>query len=600
MQSSVDGSFQNCPVTQNGKELFCVTVLGGDVDRSVLVQASSRQTLDFDTVLKKNKSVSDNCTAKISLLRFNSSTQRLETKGSAELDLYVNKAGSAIKEQLHHPDTGKYTGIEVTITNVLFCDPSHGKMVQANAKRRSDILNASSFGTALGMKESRMLSKPSNFIHWYLSLMCGTAIHRTIEGQPFINAFLGSTESAVKQWWDSATTLAEKMFCQKKRSGEYSGNELDSIGMSAITLLVGPYTIPQDAIDGRNTKWASYNENGDCDKDALTAAAIYTMLRFGPNIVCRNKLGTKILNHWKDTRGAAVMCHVTASAETALGQAANADMQEPTCSIKEMGHCIWGVLPKISDELCKLRITETELVDIFEQMKTTRDKYILFGEATRPTTANPLIVAKGSSKEGWKAQFNSEFPNLKYGSPDEGGWGEIKLLDSTQYPHLMQIYTADACCYTKTSQAKFPSVCDVFSGKEGVEICPMSTLFRGESELAAYFDKDVWNNGTRFDPHKERQDIKEITLKSMLVNDIDKDARLCNPRRKTFRTNYISEQVITVGAATFGVFKRVGGDFVLPILSSQLQSQMIQDHTQFGKISHSLKTVAKDHAASLF
>ena len=53
-----------------------------------------------------------------------------------------------------------------------------------------------------------------------------------------------------------------------------SKRDVDCIGMSAITLLIGPYTIPEDAIDGRNTKWASYNENGDCDKDALTAAAV--------------------------------------------------------------------------------------------------------------------------------------------------------------------------------------------------------------------------------------------------------------------------------------------------------------------------------------
>ena len=600
MQSSVDGNLQNCPVTKNGRGVFCVTVLraaSNEKDQSVLVEGTHTKVLDFQTVLKKLKlDENGSYVFKASWLEFNASTARLETKGSVEVDASVAQGNVLSDLKLHHPVTGEFTGVNVSVKGVEFKNEGHTLDVQKNAKRRAEIMNSGSFGRALAQREMRTLRVLSNFIHWYLSLMCGTAVHRVIEGQPFINAFLDSDPQTAGQWWDSAMSLAEKLFC-KRNAKDYSKNELDSIGMSAITLLVGPYTIPQDAIDGRNTKWASYNENGDCDKDALTAAAIYTMLRFGRSIeeFCSNPLGKKILRWWKESRGAAIMCHVTASAETALGQTGS---QDPTCG-PEMGHCIWGVLPNMK-ETCNLRMTEKDIASVFEKMKNDeKPKFVLFGEATRPTTANPLIVAQGASSAEWKEQFEIKYPNLRYGNPNMGGWGEIKLLDSTQYPHVMQIYTAGGCCFTKTIGTTFPKVCDVFAARPNVELGAMSSLFSGSPELEEYHKSDVWKEGTRFDPHNERQDIKEITHKSVLVTGIDEGARLCNPRRQTFKDRYTSDQVITVGAATFGVFKKKGKNFVDPHISTVLQQQkqrVGRDHTLL--LSASVKSkekVGRDH-----
>lgn len=562
---------------------------------------NKKKCLDFKEVVNKLNLKATNIYVKIAHLKFNASTKRLESKGTVEVNAVVDGtlAGSVPKEfNLHHPVTGVLEGNTIDVVGLSpINDNVHAKTVQKNAKERFDALNLSEFTQALAMREFRTLGKTSNFIHWFLSDNCGSAIHRATYGQPAINSFLGSNPTTIKLWWKSAVTFAELLFTN--RSSVYSDAEMDALGISAITLLVGPYTIPEDKIDGRNTKFASFNENGDCDKDALTAAAIYTMLRFGTprDFDCGHVVANNILLHWKRTRGAAIMCHVQASAKTALGQEGNKTIQGLTCGLPPpMGHCIWGILPKLGvgtsddeDVSCKLTITEIELKHIFNAIKQNDVLHIALGEATRPTTPNPNVIAKEADSENWKRIFCKNYSNLKYGTPNSGGWGEIKLLDDTQYPHLMQIYTAGGCCFADTTgtEKQFPSVCSVFRGDQNINIEPMSALFEKENTqpfLKRYNDEPLWNSGTVFDPHKERQDIAEITIKPDIVTEIDIDARLCNPRQKMFQDNYHSPIVITLGAATFGVFKKTPTEFVTPSIKVHSGKHLF---------------LAKDHAKSI-
>lgn len=178
----------------------------------------------------------------------------------------------------------------------------------------------------------------------------------------------------------------------------------------------------------------------------IVAAAIYTMLRF-PLDPTTNRVfadcdvGNRILAHWKQTRGAAVMCHITATQETALGQAKDPEMQGLTCGgpSTEMGHCIWGVLPLIRGVTDSVDVDETNLITAFTEMSNpeTPKLRVLMGEATRPTTPHPNCIAGGPTPAGWKTQFKRFYPNLKYGTPNEGGWGEIKSArPSTSRPFL--------------------------------------------------------------------------------------------------------------------------------------------------------------------
>jgi len=548
-------TFQNCPVTTHGSGVFCVTVLGPSdgVDQSVLIPAPDSPKLNFDDVVKKLPGCFVDQTtrwyAKVTYLAYNTKTNRLETNGSVELHAKHGKSASDVKLHLHHPTTGALmTGVTPVASGIVEIDQAHTDAVQQNAEQRYEIVNSPKFTNELAMNERRNAKRLSNFIHWFITGLCDTAIHIVIYGQPSINAFLGSKKKTMHDWWRSATMLAEVLFVSPGSKKVYSDAELQSLGVSAIALLVGPYTIPPDAIDGRNTKWATYNENGDCDKDALTAAAIYTMLRCSADdFDCGHLLGNRIVSHWKQCWGAAVMMHVTATSETALGQdsAPEGHRQRITCG-PEMGHCIWGVLPQATGGIINPTMSGEDLAKAYKNVQDTKDAYILLGEATRPTTANPFVVAQTADGAG---MFRDHYPNLKYGAPGAGGWGEIKLLDETQYPHLMQMYTAGGCCFFKASGEGFPSVCEALRGNKSVELEDMTTLLPPEGLKT----KDsVWKKGTKFEPHRERQDISEITFQNDFVAEIPVNARLCNPRNTTFK-QMTNPNVITIGAAKFGV-----------------------------------------------
>jgi len=566
MSGSVDGSFQNCPVTEDGQGVFCITVQGPDYDKSRLeLQAA----LTFGAVVPGVKVAKfmppEGATyMKVTYLTYNATHKRLEAQGSAELHVSRSDA-SSVSVNLHDARTGIPTKRAIVLYGIKFVTEGHSELVQQNAQARYDALNSDAFTRSLATVEKAMMNTTSNFVHWYASDICGVAIHRADRGQPSINAFRGSDRCAVRKWWKAAVDLVVCMFCAKVRLTDFSNDELDAIGMAAIAVLVGPYTIPDDRVDSRNTKWATYNENGDCDKDALTAAAIYTMLRFPldpktNHLFADCEVGNRILEHWKQTRGAAVMCHITATQETALGQANDPKMQGLTCG-PEMGHCIWGVLPLIRGVTDSVDVDEPNLITAFTEMSNpeTPKLRVLMGEATRPTTPHPNCIAKGPTPAEWEGQFKGFYPNLKYGTPNEGGWGEIKLLDSTQYPQLMQVYTAAGCCYpTPKKGGRFPSVCEVFWDNSKINMNPMSQLLNSAMEKIAG-EPDMWTKGTKIDPRNERQDIGDITLKPCLLATVDKEARLCNPRQHAFQqegSGYNANDVITIGAATFGVFKK--------------------------------------------
>ena len=571
MSGSDDRSYQNCPVTENGQGVFCITVKGLDCDKSWLKRQESWSVgADVPGVkVAKLMPLKGATYMKVTYLTYNATHKRLEAQGSAELHVSRSDNTSTVSVNLHDARTGIPKERTIVLYGIKFVTKGHSELVQKNAQARYAAVNSDAFTRSLATVEKAMMNTTSNFVHWYASDICGVAIHRADRGQPSINAFRGSDRCAVRKWWKAAVDLVVCMFCAKVRITKFSNDELDAIGMAAIAVLVGPYTIPDDRVDSRNTKWATYNENGDCDKDALTAAAIYTMLRF-PLDPKTNRMfadcdvGNRILAHWEQTRGAAVMCHITATQETALGQAKDPEMQGLTCGgpSTEMGHCIWGVLPLIQHVTDSVDVDETKLITAFTEMSNpkTPKLRVLMGEATRPTTPHPNCIAKGPTPAEWETQFKEFYPNLKYGTPNEGGWGEIKLLDSTQYPQLMQVYTAAGCCYpTPKKGGRFPSVCEVFWDNSKIKMKPMSQLLNSAMGEPAAGEPDMWNEGTKIEPRNERQDIGDITLKPCLLATVDKEARLCNPRQHAFQqegSGYNAGDVITIGAATFGVFKK--------------------------------------------
>ena len=122
----------------------------------------------------------------------------------------------------------------------------------------------------------------------------------------------------------------------------------------------------------------------------------------------------------------------------------------------------------------------------------------------------------------------------------------------------MQVYTAAGCCYpTPKKDGRFPSVCEVFWDNSKINMNPMSKLLNSAMEKIAG-EPNTWTEGTKIDPRNERQDIGDITLKPCLLATVDKEARLCNPRQHAFQqgSSYNADDVITIGAATFGVFKK--------------------------------------------
>mgnify|MGYP006115255111 FL=1 len=187
-----------------------------------------------------------------------------------------------------------------------------------------------------------------NMIHWYMFAQCGTGIYSALHGQPSLGSFVGNV-STIVNWWNVAVEMACAFYLRDVPL-EWSHFMLDAVGCGALALLVGPYTLVSDIFDSRNTKWASFFIQGDCDKDALTGGAIFTMLMNAMASVDdraaleRDLTGSAmaILVHWFKYRSKPIIMHVLAHPSTATGEAVDPDSTDPP-----KGHCVLGVLPKV-------------------------------------------------------------------------------------------------------------------------------------------------------------------------------------------------------------------------------------------------------------
>ena len=482
-------------------------------------------------------------------------------------------------------DGGICTNVGLAVVGIPIHDPTYADSIQHQATVQHAAVTALA-GKIVLSKIEQDLGVFTNYIHWSKHDIAGTGLTSTHHGQPSMGAYVGSS-AIIAQWWNSAVDLSLKVHLTRVVGPnlQSAGFFLDTIGVAALALLTGPYTLATDTSDSRNNKFATYNTNGDCDKDALSGAAFYTLLQRSDETEVAAMLTDQarmIYVHWKAYRGKAIMAHVSANVAIAKGRSRTSTM----AANKEedlVGHSIAGILPAVRTDGVRLyvynvnNLGEAEFVSYDKSAADAIDSHngsdvrlvgtravgitpATFLKLTRVTVSLRVAMLIGKillcemtipsvpfvNIYSWPSRFTGIFrPHLHH----TVGWNGLNEFDADQYPHIMQVYSLDETIVIKTVMGKFPSVATVFSN--GALSCDVDT------DTPFHLESNPVVHPLRVDERFERQNIELITPTASLnpapytVDGKWEDVRLMHvgTENMTFKPT----SLLTVGPSTYSV-----------------------------------------------
>ena len=477
----------------------------------------------------------DGIAIRIAYWKYNAAEKRLNSVGTAEVLVTGLHEMMTQYITLHTVATGKVTDTRFKLHGVAL-DVSHATCVREYAVRSCSMVNNTAFLDELAEWEMSNVGEVSNYMHWYTIDACATSVHNTADGQPCIDAYCG-TEGTIARWWNEAIALASAIMLKPPVPSvdvTLSELELDALGVSALFMLVGPYTATVDAIDTRNTKWASYHGTGDCDKDALTGCALYTLIVGSTDSVKKmlSERAKAVVEQWQKYRGQAIMAHVNITPQGPHRLA--------SVGASPLGHSIMGILSKAA----AARPLETAL---------QVDNNILFAEMTGLVTPHVKIAGKSPCED--------DYPNIRFDGDERGGYGGMILFNAAQYPKIFQVYSSTECVNIELAEhAHRPSVSDTFSSNTAAHAMPPLSQVLGVAKKEGI---DAATAPSRVRRTDELQLIDIITPDTSTTFKVGADVssyRLCNPRGSTFTTltrdmSDPSTAIYCVGPSKFGVLK---------------------------------------------
>lgn len=480
---------------------------------------------------------------------------------------------------------GSNTDLTVDVKNLWPVD--YDRVYQAQQQRRDAFTFVTSAEVKMPLTAYMVrtlgcgLNSGFSMIHWYMFAQCGTGIYSTMYGQPSLGSFVGTIDT-IAEWWNVAVELS-CVFHLRDSQAAWSWFVKDAVGCAALALLVGPYTRVPDLFDSRNTKWATFNRTGDCDKDSLTAGSMFTMfMRAMASVADRaalrrklNKHAMAILDHWYKYRGEAVIMHVLAHPSTATGEAV-----DPNCTDPPMGHCVLGLLPKVykvksnyyvqyvtpqlkpvlrrfdsnfehgQDEFNLAAIDGGTAVQVTLEQAVKMGAIVL-GEMTVPSTPY-------SGVDHTNVAYTSMFRAFGSGP----GTGGLLLFTPGHYAHGLQIYSQTQTVVVKpTASGSFPSVdaiCATGAQTVTFDVAHITNLTRRPPLVLESIDQITHDNNGRNVTDKLKRLTREGHELRLMHKDYVSNApqiyqALVQAGAAEYAVGYVSNNVLQLATCCRGV-----------------------------------------------
>lgn len=567
------------------------------VPTTVLVAGETRASLDFNDVIKKfvaaeyNVSMADmhaDCVSiTVAFLWWNSSNNQHECRGTVEVWRTPRQRSFQQTGTSGEPDNlvrtpqrlhlctymdGSNTNLTVDVTNLWPVD--YDRVQKAQQQRRKAYTFVTSAEVKMPLTAYMVntlgcdLNNGFSMIHWYMFAQCGTGIYSTMYGQPSLGSFVGTIDT-IAEWWNVAVELSCVLHLRDSQAA-WSWFMLDAVGCAALAVLVGPYTRVPDVFDSRNTKWATFNRNGDCDKDALTGGAVFTMLmRAMASAADRaalqqklNKNAMAILDHWYKYRGEPVIMHVLAHPSTATGEAV-----DPNCTDPPMGHCVLGLLPKVYkiEANYYVQYVTPQLKPVLRRFDSNfengQDEYNPLGLGLGlDGGAVVQVTLKQAVKMGAIVLGEMTVPSTPYSGVDHTnvaytsvfrafgsgpGTGGLLLFTPGHYAHGLQIYSQNQTVVVKpTASGVFPSVdaiCATGAQTVTFDVAHITKLTRRPPVVLESIDQITHDSGGRNVTDK----LKRLTREGHELRLMHKDA--------LSSTSQVYQALVQAGAAEYAV-----------------------------------------------
>lgn len=369
---------------------------------------------------------------------FNHNHDRLEVVGTAQVKVTRKNVDGCVNIELFDGDNGTDVGSSFNLIGAAVDDTFY-TAVKNYACTFAAAATSKTFAHRLSLWEYAHIKMITDLAHWFQTDSTGV-IRSTVHGIEDIDTFALSV-SLIDDWWSTSVKIVQTWHPDVNVSNR--GLYLDAIGMAALCIATGPYTTVEDRRDTRNDQFDSFFDRGDCDKNAISGAALFTlMMKMTASDITHinSALAHDIIVHWQQTRGEAIILHLKTDTKTALGESGGA--VDPS---SWYGHCT-------------LMITEK---DWAPNKPLTQS---LFGEMTRATA--PHIPRSFRKQCTFEQIYYKNYNKLNTGTAQQiAGQGEIKVLDPNIYPMVAQFLTSTAC-YIFKAQGKdkvFPSLKDIMT-----------------------------------------------------------------------------------------------------------------------------------------
>jgi hypothetical protein len=483
--------------------------------------------------------------------KFNVDHDRLEVQGTAQIKITSKQDGNTFKIELFDGDNG------VNVNQHVFfrgAETDNGRFyadVQRYAKAFSQKAMSDKFARLLTLWEYEHVGMITNLAHWYQLKSTGI-IKSTLHGIEDIDAF-ALPVFLIDYWWGGAVRIVQQWH---PATPDYDAPAyIDAIGMAALCVAVGPYTTVPDKRDTRNDQFDSWFDRGDCDKNAISGAALYTMLikmTAADTKKISNLLARAIITQWKKTRGEAIILHLKTDTDTAHGKTAG-KTGDPSAWA---GHCTMMITEKgwtPGKPLCKS----------------------LFGEMTRATA--PHVLSPALSHCTFEQAYSRLARSVNAPTFQSiAGQGEIKVLNTDIYPEVAQFLTSKACFIMCYKNSKFPSLRDIMTQEWAY----------AKMTLAPKGCKVPANMITRSTKNLSQIITRDHRADKLLDNMIKNKYRIINPKADS----YTSQFTCKCGPVTYGFVRHdLDGTWHFPP-----ENILLQDITAYDHCMHSTRVVGYD------